>query len=735
VGHCFALVPLAGCIGQEDLWRLWRLACLDLYHVNWLRSIVARDGQRMLCWYEAPDAESVRFVLRQQGLAGAAVYSGRLADDTRNCAIGDAQVVVECRLDNAGDEAARALAQAAVVDALAAAGYPPGQVFTASGALVRLVAGDDAAGVSACLRNHDLAPGAVWYGRELDPRPPTLFEPAADTRTSPPGSDTLTLRSESRATGQQTADATCDAAIIGAGLSGICALERMLRMGLRVRLYEAGSDVGGVWHWNRYPGARIDSESYTYGFSFQRELLRDWQWRELFAAQPEMEQYLRFVVDRLGLRQHMRFDTRVASAHYDESAQCWRLQCADGEQVTARYLIAATGSLDAAQLPDYPGRDTFAGASCHTARWPAGGVDLAGRRVGVIGTGASGVQVIQAIASQVRQLTVFQRTPSYCIPQRNRSLTDADRLRIERDWDDILASCRASFAGFIHDFDPTPGLTLPRQAREDRFERLWQTPGFAFWLGNYGDLLMNDDVNEHACEFLRRKIRERVHDGETARRLLPDHPFGAKRVPLENGYYETYNRPNVRLVDLRETPIRQITPAGVLTTGEEHLLDVLIYATGFDAGTGALARIDVRGEGGQRLSERWREGPRTFLGLLVAGFPNLFIVNGPHNAAALCNAGRCIEQNVDWIAGCIEHLRERGCRSIAPSATAEAQWTRHVEDVADATVLSRMKHSWFYGGNTPGKPQRVGIYAGGARQFHEQCEAVAMAGYAGCILG
>jgi cation diffusion facilitator CzcD-associated flavoprotein CzcO len=334
----------------------------------------------------------------------------------------------------------------------------------------------------------------------------------------------------------------------------------------------------------------------------------------------------------------------------------------------------------------------------------------------------------------VQALTVFQRTPTYCIPQRNRPLTERDRQDIERSWADILAACRESYGGFIHGFDPRPGLTLSHQAREARFEALWQTPGFAFWMANFGDLMMNDEVNAHACNFLRRKIRTRVSDPETARRLMPDHPFGTKRVPLENGYYEVFNRDHVRLVDLRETPIERITPGGIETTREVIPLDVIIYATGFDAGTGALARIDIRGEDGQALIDAWRQGPRTFLGLMVSGFPNFFMVNGPQNAATLCNAGRCIEQNVQWIADCLAYLGRHDLTRISPSASAEAEWVEHVEDIADATVLRRMKRCWFFGANTPGKPHRANIYAAGARVYRERCDEVARAGYRGCVL-
>lgn len=674
----------------------------------------------MLCWYRAPDAESVRLVLRQLGTAGAEVWpadvrcsAGDDADDQgRNC------IAIEF-----GDD--RPPPPPTLPATLKADGHHLVCEIAAKHGTRRilLVDGAEADALARCLRSARVMPSALWPCLVLDPQPPLRFD--SGTGASPaPRIDTQV----------RARDAPLDAVIVGAGMSGISMLERLLRMGLRVRVFEGGSDVGGVWHWNRYPGARVDSESYTYGFAFSEALTREWNWRELFAPQAEIEDYLRHVVQRFDLRHHMRFNTRVTAARFDRSDGLWRIECDSGERVDARYLIAASGSLTVPQWPDYPGIETFAGQSCHTARWPAEGIELAGRRVGVVGTGATGIQVIQTIAAEVRQLTVFQRTPTYCIPQRNRPLSDDERARIRHDWQAILAACRESYGGFIHTFDPRSGLAVDAEAREAKFEELWRQPGFAFWFANFGDLMMNPEVNAHASEFVRRKIRARVRDPELARKLLPDHPFGAKRVPLENGYYEVFNRDNVRLVDLRETPIERITPAGIQIAREEIPLDVIICATGFDAGTGALTRIDLRGAGGDSLAEKWRDGPKTFLGLLVSGFPNLFIVNGPHNAAALCNAGRCIEQNVDWIARCIAHMRAQGLTRIEPTAAAEGEWTAHVYDTADATVLREMTDSWFFGANTPGKARRATIYAGGAREYREHCEEVARAGYPGLMM-
>jgi cation diffusion facilitator CzcD-associated flavoprotein CzcO len=527
------------------------------------------------------------------------------------------------------------------------------------------------------------------------------------------------------------AAATFDAVVIGAGVAGLCALYRLREAGFSVLGVERGGDVGGVWYWNRYPGARFDSESYTYCYSFSQALLDDWNWRERFAAQPEVLDYLNHVADRFDLRRGVRFGTAVIAARFDVDAGIWAVTTDRGELLRSRFLISAAGALSEPQWPELAGLDEFAGVRVHTARWPRDGIDLVGRRVGVIGTGATGVQVVQTIAPIVGQLTVFQRTPTYCIPQRNSPIDAAEMRAIKGDYPALLQRCRASFGGFVHDFDPRLGATCTPAEREALFETLWQQPGFAFWFGNFADLLMDAAVNEHACEFLRRKIRERVTDPETARRLLPRHPFGTKRVPLENGYYEVFNRPNVRLVDLRESPIERVTATGVMVAGREVPLDVLICATGFDAVTGALARIEVRGRGGLALADKWRREPSGLLGMLVAGFPNLFTLAGPHNAASLCNAVRCTEQNVDWVVDCLAHMRAAGYRQVEASLEAEMAWSRHVDEAAAATLLSGMTDSWFYGANTPGKPRRLLIYPAGAAAYRARCEAEAEADYPG----
>lgn len=528
-----------------------------------------------------------------------------------------------------------------------------------------------------------------------------------------------------------TANIDCDAYVIGAGVAGLYAHYRLRELGLSVRGCEGAPGIGGVWYWNRYPGARFDSESYTYCYSFSEELLADWDWQERFAAQPEVLAYLEHVADRFDLRRAIDFETRVLAARYGEDDASWTIETDRGTLIRTRWLVSAAGVLNVPQYPDIPGRDDFAGEILHTARWPHEGMSLAGKRVGVVGTAATGVQVIQTIAAEVSSLVVFQRTANWCMPQRNSPLDDAERREIKRDYAAILNRCRGSFGGFIHDFDPRSGLAVSDEERRATFEALWNRPGFAFWLGNFADLMIDATVNRHACDFLAGKIRERVRDPETAHRLIPDHPIGTKRVPLENGYYEVFNRDNVRLVDLRETPIERITPAGIRTTAGEHELDVIVFATGFDAITGSLARIDIRGEGSVSLRERWRDGPTTCLGIQVAGFPNLFAVAGPHSATAFCNAVRCTEQNVDWIADCIAYMRDRGYRRVGATVAAEASWMRHVEEAVQQTLLAGMTDSWFFGANTPGKPRRIAIYPPGFAAWRDRCDEVARDGYLG----
>jgi cation diffusion facilitator CzcD-associated flavoprotein CzcO len=527
-----------------------------------------------------------------------------------------------------------------------------------------------------------------------------------------------------------------DAIVIGAGISGMYQLHRLRGLGLRARVFEAGDGVGGTWYWNRYPGARFDSESWTYGYSFSEEILRDWEWSEHFAAQPETLRYCNFVADRLDLRRDIEFGYRVAAATYDEAANEWAIESTDGRRARARWLITAIGPLSAPTMPTIPGVDRFRGEAYHTGRWPHEPVSFAGKRVAVIGTGATAVQAITEIAKTVGHLTVFQRTPNWCAPLHNRAIDAATQARIKSTYPETFAICRESFGCFIHQADPRNALEVSAEEREAFYEKLYREPGFGIWMGNFRDILIDRDANATITEFMRRKIRERVKDPAVAEKLTPtNHGFGTRRVPLESGYYEVYNQPNVRLVDIRETPIERITPAGVETTAEEHAVDMIVYATGFDAITGAFDRIDIRGRGGRRLREKWAEGPRTYLGLQVEGFPNLFTLVGPHNAATFCNIPRCIEQNVEWVTALIAHMRERGHARVEPTAEAEREWTQHVLDTGRRMLFTQVD-SWMMGinSNVAGKDKRTFIvYAGGAPKYRERCDDVAARGYAGFI--
>jgi cation diffusion facilitator CzcD-associated flavoprotein CzcO len=525
-----------------------------------------------------------------------------------------------------------------------------------------------------------------------------------------------------------------DVLVIGAGVAGLFQLLRAREAGFSARVLEAGGDVGGIWYWNRYPGARFDSESYSYGYSFSPELLTEWEWSEHFAARPETLRYLQHVAQRFDLRRDITFGARVTSARWDEGQRRWTLSCQNGLRASARFLIAAIGGLSAPAWPALEGMDAFAGEAFHTAEWPHTPVDFSGKRVGVIGTGASGVQVIQEIAKRAAQLTVFQRTPNWCAPLGNRPITSAEQREIHARYPEIFARCNATFGGFLHDSDRRKALDLSPAEREAFYEELYAQPGFALWMGNFRDVLVSPEANATLSAFVANKIRARVKDPALAERLIPrDHGFGTRRVPLESGYYEVYNQPNVRLVDLRETPIRRVTPTGIETGAGHHDLDSIVYATGFDAVTGPFARIDIRGDGGRSLREAWANGPRTYLGLQSAGFPNLIALNGPHNAAAFCNMPRCLEHNVAWTTDLLRHLRARGLTRVAATPEAEEAWGKEVGALAQRMLLSRVD-SWFTGvnRNLPGRSERsVILYLGGFPAYQARCQEVAESGYTG----
>lgn len=526
-----------------------------------------------------------------------------------------------------------------------------------------------------------------------------------------------------------------DVAIIGAGVSGLHAMYKMREQGFSVRGFEAGGDVGGTWYWNRYPGARFDSESYSYQYSFSQVLIDEWQWSEQFAGQPEIERYLNFVADRFDLRRHFEFGSRVEHLRYDDAAGEWALETAAGRRVRARYVIAATGFLSAPQPPDYAGEGDFAGLTVHSARWPREGVDVRGKRVGIIGSGPTAVQIAQSVAAEAGQLKVFQRTANWCTPLRNRQLTAEEQREMAARAGEIVALCKRTFAGFIHDMDPRMSTEVGDKAeRFAKYQELYERGGFALWFANYSDMFTNRAFADEVSEFLAAKIRQRVRDPATAEKLIPkNHPFGTKRPPGEKNYYEIFNLDHVEVVDLRATPVTRITTTGVETTDGHHDLDILIYATGFQSLTGALLRMDIRGANGVTLQEKWSDGPRTYLGAQIAGFPNFFVTSGPHHPAVFCNATRCAETVIDWIADCLVHLRETGRQVIEATPEAEAHWTEYCYNSVKGLIIDDMRDSWFFGNNNPDNKaeKRFLLWAGSVPQFNTTYAEVAAEGYRG----
>ncbi|MGE0821129.1 MAG: flavin-containing monooxygenase [Candidatus Binatia bacterium] len=518
-----------------------------------------------------------------------------------------------------------------------------------------------------------------------------------------------------------------DAVIIGAGVSGLYQLYRLRELGLSVRLFDDAGGVGGTWYWNRYPGCRFDSESETYGYSWSKELLQEWDWKEHFSGQPENERYLNYVADKFKLRPHIQLNSRVTSAIYDEKASHWDIGLESGQRVRAQFLIAAVGILTARYMPPFTGVDSFKGESYHTARWPQEKVDFTGKRVACIGTGATAVQLIPIVAKECGHLTVFQRTANYCAPLRNGPVSAETQAQWKATYSEIHKKCRTTATGFTHDFDSRKAMEVSKEERLAQYEKLWAQPGFSKWLANFRDIMTNREANEDFAEFVRNKIRARVKDPVVAEKLVPkDHPFGSKRIPLETEYYEAYNRDNVSLVDLKETPIECITPKGIKTTDNEYEFDVIIYATGFDAFTGALTQIDIRGEGGQTLKDKWTEGPKTHLGLQIAGFPNLFLAI----STAFGNYPVCAEMIVEWITDCIGYLRKKGLKSIAPTVQAEEAWVEHAAQLAEGSLFAA-GNSWFVGANIPGKKRVFLLYANTVPAYRRKCAEAAAKGYEG----
>lgn len=526
-----------------------------------------------------------------------------------------------------------------------------------------------------------------------------------------------------------------DAIVVGAGFAGLYALYSLRKAGLRGQILEAGKDIGGTWFWNRYPGARCDVESLEYSYSFSDELQQEWNWPERFAAQPDILRYINHVADRLDLRQFIQTSTRVVSAAFDRTTDLWTVTSANGEVFQAAFCIMATGNLSLPRVPRFPGLESFKGRWHHSGLWPEEGIDFSGRRVGVIGTGSSGIQMIPVIAEQAKHLFVFQRTANFSVPAVNRPITrelDRSHKATYRYWRDEAKRTPFGIAG--HPPPVKSALEDSPEERERIYEQKWGIGGNISFLYAYNDLLINEDANKTASEFVRSKIRSIVRDPKVAELLSPnDHPIGTKRLCLDNGYFETFNRENVTLVDVKSAPIVEITPTGLRTATQEFELDEIAFATGFDAITGALLDIDIFVEGGSRLADKWAHGPRTYLGLMTAGFPNLFIITGPGSPSVKSNMVASIEQHVDWIADCLRYLQEKKISHIEADESAQDRWVEHVNEVAAATLYPQA-NSWYVGANIPGKPRVFMPYVAGLDKYRKICDEVAANEYRGFSL-
>ncbi|MGO8913410.1 MAG: flavin-containing monooxygenase [Bradyrhizobium sp.] len=525
-----------------------------------------------------------------------------------------------------------------------------------------------------------------------------------------------------------------DAVVVGAGFAGMYMLHRLRGQGLKVRVYEQGGDVGGTWYWNRYPGARCDVESMQYSYSFSDELQQEWNWSERYAPQPEILRYANHVADRFKLRSDIALNTRVDRAEFDESANTWQVTTSDGATVTAKFVVLATGCLSNARVPDIRGLKSFRGKVYHTGHWPHEPVDFTGLRVAVIGTGSSAIQSVPVIAEQARHLTVFQRTANFSIPARNAELTAEERDAFRRNYPEIRRFAREEARNGIYAELPDRGaLDDGDNARRAKFEQRWSKGGLTFMLA-YNNLLLDTAANDTAAGFVRQKIAEIVRDPGTARKLQPgDHPIGSKRICVDTDYYATFNRPNVTLVDLKSDPIEEILPNAVRAGARDYEIDALVLATGFDAMTGSVAKIDIVGRGGRTLNQKWAEGPKTYLGLMSEGFPNLFVITGPGSPSVLSNMIVSIEQHVDWITDAIAFMRDRGFEVMEATGEAEDKWVAHVNEVAQLTLYPQA-NSWYMGANIPGKPRIFMPYIGGVGVYRRICNEVAAKGYEGFVM-
>ena len=531
-----------------------------------------------------------------------------------------------------------------------------------------------------------------------------------------------------------SADRDFDVVVIGAGAAGLYALHRLRGLGLSVRVFEQGGGVGGTWYWNRYPGARCDVESWDYCYSFSPELEQEWDWSERYPTQAELERYFNYVADRFKLRCDIELCTRVEQARFDEGRNRWDIRTSGGVVASTRYLVSAAGCLSEVNIPKIAGADKFRGVQHHTARWPAEGVDVTGKRVGVIGTGSSGVQVIPRLAECAEHVFVFQRTAQYAIPAWNRSLDDESRNELRGSFHQRQAFKRTTRMG-MSNLPPevSSALEVDDATRADILEASWQRGGLAF-PGTFDDISTNAESNRHVAEFVRDKIRNRIERPEVADVLLDiDHAFGARRPIVDIDYFETYNRENVTLVDVAAAPITEMTPRGLRTAEGHYDLDVVVYATGFDGMTGALLSMDIRGIGGLALRDKWSSGAGAYLGLVASGFPNLFMITGPGSPAVFSNVMLSIEQHVEWIADCLEHMVEHGLDRIDADRQAEAQWTRRIEKLAALSVVGKT-NSWWTGANIEGKPRGITMYLGGAQNYRAACDEIAADGYRGFVL-
>jgi len=530
---------------------------------------------------------------------------------------------------------------------------------------------------------------------------------------------------------QPSGQETYDVVVVGAGFAGMYMLHRLRGLGLSVRVYEQGGDVGGTWYWNRYPGARCDVESMQYSYSFSEELQQEWNWSERYAPQPEILKYANHVADRFKLRSDIQLDTRVDRATFDESANSWEVATSDGKTVSAKYVVLATGCLSNARMPDIKGLADFKGKVYHTGHWPHEQIDFTGLRVGVIGTGSSGIQSVPVIAEQASHLTVFQRTANFSIPARNAALTVEEREAFRVKYPEVRRFAREESRNGIYTPMPDRGaLEDGDNERRSKYEQRWSYGGLTF-MSVYNNLALDKAANDTAADFVREKIAEIVRDPKTAKLLQPNnHPIGSKRICIDSDYFATFNRPNVTLVDIRSSPIEEILPNGVRAGGKDYAVDALVLATGFDAMTGSVAKIDIRGRDGQTLNRKWAEGPKTYLGLMSAGFPNLFIITGPGSPSVLSNMIVSIEQHVEWIADCIGWMRGSGFEAIEAKEDAEEKWVAHVNEVAHTTLYPQA-NSWYMGANIPGKPQIFMPYIGGVGPYRQICNEVVAKGYEG----